>query len=331
MEKKRIIWADALKGWLMVLVIIGHAIQTVLKNGCFNEHVFNIIYSFHMPAFMAVSGWFAYKHNVVEYLMVCKRRCYQLLIPYLSWSLLMWLIGRRTLDGLFLIVIDPDYYAWFLWVLFLICCIFTLCQWISNFLKIDELVPIIITCVTLIVVMVCLEFRMFGFQFLAYYFLFYTFGYCIHRFQTLQFNKNIVLAILGLIWFFMAWFWKMHELPSWMPTIPFLPSSLLQYVYRGLTAILAILVLFGLAPKILNNETRLNNFIKRIGEVSLGFYVVHIIIIGYIAKAITIILPTCNIGGIISINFIVTFLLSVIIVELLNKNKWTARYLLGKL
>ena len=34
MSKQRLIWADSLKGWLMVLVIIGHAIQCILKEGC---------------------------------------------------------------------------------------------------------------------------------------------------------------------------------------------------------------------------------------------------------------------------------------------------------
>lgn len=33
MKKKRIVWADSLKGLLMVLVILGHAIQTVLAEG----------------------------------------------------------------------------------------------------------------------------------------------------------------------------------------------------------------------------------------------------------------------------------------------------------
>ena len=58
--KQRQVWADALKGWLMVLVVLGHAIQGVMHEGCFHNHLWNVIYSFHMPAFMAVSGYFAY-------------------------------------------------------------------------------------------------------------------------------------------------------------------------------------------------------------------------------------------------------------------------------
>ena len=59
----RLLWADTLKGWLMLLVILGHAIQTVMPEACYQGHIWNLIYSFHMPAFMAVSGYFAYRAN----------------------------------------------------------------------------------------------------------------------------------------------------------------------------------------------------------------------------------------------------------------------------
>lgn len=57
----RFLWADSLKGWLMLLVILGHAIQTVMPEACYQSHIWNLIYSFLMPAFMTVSGYFAYR------------------------------------------------------------------------------------------------------------------------------------------------------------------------------------------------------------------------------------------------------------------------------
>ena len=116
MKKKRIVWADSLKGLLMVLGILGHAIQTVLAEGCFNDHVFNLIYSFHMPAFMAVSGYFAYKAN--NFLgNACKRRSKQLLIPYLLWSLISCLIGwNLSWDKIANLLLYPDRSFWFLWI-----------------------------------------------------------------------------------------------------------------------------------------------------------------------------------------------------------------------
>ena len=84
-DKKRLIWIDSLKGWLMILVILGHAIQSSLGDACFHNHVWNIIYSFHMPAFMAISGWFAFSvtSKSINVGALCKRRFNQLMVPYL--------------------------------------------------------------------------------------------------------------------------------------------------------------------------------------------------------------------------------------------------------
>ena len=43
-DKKRLIWIDSLKGWLMILVVLGHAIQSSLGDACFQNHLWNIIY-----------------------------------------------------------------------------------------------------------------------------------------------------------------------------------------------------------------------------------------------------------------------------------------------
>lgn len=61
---KRIVWADALKGLLIVLVVLGHSIQASKIQLCesfINDYLWNLIYSFHMPAFIAISGFVAYR------------------------------------------------------------------------------------------------------------------------------------------------------------------------------------------------------------------------------------------------------------------------------
>ena len=336
MGNMRLIWADSLKGWLMILVIIGHAIQTVLGTGCDTDHTWNLIYSFHMPAFMAVSGWLAYRSGSPKLtawggVSVCKLRFCQLLIPYFVWSLLQWALRGCSMDGLSKIILYPDSYFWFLWVLFWICCIFTFCKWLSDKLEIEELVPISMACVALMGIMVALDVRMFGFPFLAYYFLFYTLGYCIHRFPILQVKKNVMLATLGMVWLFMAWFWNMHELPSWMPAIPHVPSTLLQYAYRGFTAAIAIFVLLGVAPKTLNGKSLLNKSFAHLGVVSLGLYVVHLSFIGWIKDSIQALIPAISDSLAIVLLFVASFASSYIIVKLLTMNKWASRIMLGKI
>ena len=61
MTIKRLIWADSLKGWLIMLVVLGHAIQGAMGTACDTNHLWNMIYSFHMPGFMAVSGFLTFR------------------------------------------------------------------------------------------------------------------------------------------------------------------------------------------------------------------------------------------------------------------------------
>lgn len=333
MMKQRLIWADSLKGWLMILVILGHAIQTVILEDCNDNHVWNLIYSFHMPAFMAVSGWFAYRQKQNgggKY--VWLRRCKQLLVPYIIWSLISYgLSGDYNIQRLSKMILYPDAYFWFLWVLFLINILFILCQYISHRMQIDELITISIMCLSLFSIMVAFELRMFGFQFLSYYFIFYTLGYCIHRYSWLQVSNKMYIAVLFIIWAILAWYWNMHSLPNWMPAIPYVPSTLMQYAYRGLTAAIAILVIFGFAPNTLNKTDRTNLIMKELGTVSLGLYVCHLTIIGYVVEVIRHYFPQADNSIIIILNFIISTIISVIIVEVLKQNKITAKILLGKI
>lgn len=65
---KRIEWVDVVKGLLILTVILGHSIQeSLLVRGISFESDFwrNIIYSFHMPAFMAMSGYLVFRQSSV--------------------------------------------------------------------------------------------------------------------------------------------------------------------------------------------------------------------------------------------------------------------------
>lgn len=345
MVKQRIIWADSLKGWLMLLVILGHAIQSTLGADCDNSHLWNLIYSFHMPAFMAVSGWLAYRtlssYKLANcdwggYLNSCKRRSCQLLIPYFVWTVVSFLTrGEYTLQKAGEMLLYPDRSFWFLWVLFWICVIFNLAQLVASKLKVNEMVLILGTCLLLFGVMVVMEIRVLGFQFLAYYFLFYTLGYCLHKYEETPLLKGLskpyVMVILTVLWAFLAWGWTMHGLPSWMPAIPHVPSALLQYAYRGFTALVAIVVLIGAAPKILNGTGKLNQTICTLGVVSLGLYVVHLSIMGYVVTAVQSVLPSIGNWTCVALAFVVALAISYLVVWLLSTNQHTARIFLGKI
>lgn len=229
----------------------------------------------------------------------------------------------------------PDRSFWFLWVLFWICVIFKIAQMLASKLKVNEMELILGTCLFLFGVMVVMEVRVLGFQFLAYYFLFYTLGYCLHKYEETSLvkamHKPYVIIVLTLLWACLAWGWTMHGLPSWIPAIPHVPSALQQYAYRGFTAHVAIVVLIGVAPRLLNGTDKLNQKICTLGVVSLGLYVVHLSLMGYIVDGIQSIIPNISTWARVSVAFVVALALSYLVVWLLKQNKHTARIFLGKI
>ena len=328
------IWLDSLKGWLILIVVLGHAIQYCLPESHDSNYWWNLIYSFHMPAFMSASGFVNYRPNQVGggISRLCERRTLQLLVPYLLWSLAKWtFLQSHTIEGLVNIALKPDGYFWFLWVLWIITIIFNVGDSISQKLKLKQELVIGSIALLLVGIMVVLNLRMFGFQFIAYYFMFYVFGYYCNKYRNLLVSNKIVWLVLCMMWLVMGSFWNMHELPFFLKGIPFVPSSLLQYAYRFATAFVAIYLIFCVAPLMLDARTKANAKIAHIGQISLGIYVVHLTFIIQMSPWVVSIFPNVPMTVVIIISFLLASIISITIVELLNKSKYTSRYLLGKL
>ena len=82
--KKRLLYFDNLKGFAILLVVLGHCIQQCDTEGNY-QFLYRLIYAFHMPLFMAVSGYFGVKLNV-DYLPEIRKRFVRLMIPYFVWG-----------------------------------------------------------------------------------------------------------------------------------------------------------------------------------------------------------------------------------------------------
>lgn len=118
-------WVDAVKGLAIYLVILGHAIQyaTSQDYNYAGNSIFQIIYSFHMPLFMMMSGYlFAYSMNKysIKGGMIAKVR--GILVPCISWGIITYLIDlilyRNQKIGI-VAALDYTYNSnWFLWAVF---------------------------------------------------------------------------------------------------------------------------------------------------------------------------------------------------------------------
>ena len=131
--RKRDVLPDLLKGFGIILVVLGHCIQASYGEGdtFFEDKLYQLIYSFHMPLFMVVSGYYAWNsiHRAVipqERWKMIKKKCVYLITPNVAWKLIEYLYlfatgayvysGRGVLVKEVIIGILTNF--WFLWAVF---------------------------------------------------------------------------------------------------------------------------------------------------------------------------------------------------------------------
>jgi fucose 4-O-acetylase-like acetyltransferase len=110
MEKKRLSWVDVTKGFLMILVVIGH------YPGQLDFPLVKYIYWFHMPAFFILSGMFfkpILEKGITK--QAIHKRFMQLIVPYLFFLVTITIIryGIEIGSG----NIDVSWYLNDLWTL----------------------------------------------------------------------------------------------------------------------------------------------------------------------------------------------------------------------
>lgn len=90
---KRIIWLDFAKLIAIYLVVFGHALQ-YLHPGTdpHYNYMWLFVYSFHMPLFMLISGYFSYSILNESFLTLIKKKTFQLIIPCLLWGIIWYLL-----------------------------------------------------------------------------------------------------------------------------------------------------------------------------------------------------------------------------------------------
>ena len=135
--RERNSYLDIVKGFAIICVVFGHCIQSgsgdnfVNQALYFDDLAFKVIYSFHMPLFMLISG-FLFGYSVVRqsWTGIISSRMKTLIIPILLWSLVPFTysiiepINNSQEIGLLFMI--KKYISvtlgnlWFLWAIF--CC-----------------------------------------------------------------------------------------------------------------------------------------------------------------------------------------------------------------
>lgn len=91
-KKERLLFVDMLKLLAIYLVLWGHCVQQFLASPAIGNDVYIYIYSFHMPLFMMLSGYFSSSSISSPFLPFLKKKSVQLLLPVFSWSLMAYIL-----------------------------------------------------------------------------------------------------------------------------------------------------------------------------------------------------------------------------------------------
>lgn len=111
--KKRDLLFDNYRVLLIFLVVTGHVIETIYENNWFLTGAKYSIYSFHIPAFVFISGYFSKRNDSL--LSLVKK----LLVPYLVFEVLYYLLYTFvTHKETKLYLLYPKFTLWYLLALF---------------------------------------------------------------------------------------------------------------------------------------------------------------------------------------------------------------------
>nr|WP_226668435.1 acyltransferase family protein [Metabacillus litoralis] len=115
--KKRLYYFDNAKFLLILLVVFGHVIRPFIEENALTMNLYKFIYTFHMPAFILISGYFAKSFKSKGYLVKITKK---LILPYLIfqgiYSVYYFLIEKNSTISIN--PLDPQWSLWFLMSLF---------------------------------------------------------------------------------------------------------------------------------------------------------------------------------------------------------------------
>ena len=324
MGVNRLIWADALRGLLILIVVLGHSLQ----HGDYENRIsWNIIYSFHMAAFFVISGYVGYKENYMTSSLIGKAR--QLLLPFLTWTIVETFLNGSGPARIVNVFLDPDSSYWFVYVLFIILSLFIILIQISKRINFKSDIMLLGGVILLILVMVIAEFRLLGFQFISLYFGFYVLGYWLRKYNV-QFLPAYVI-LLGIIWLFLAIFWRMHSVPAplqWASN--YIPSSLITYGYRYISAFVGSLFFISFAMKFMNADNSICRVLCYLGKISLGIYIIHLFLGKYIDSLYIHYFPSDTCVSFVLWDFFFKLGFSCLLVQIIQRIPVVSLLLLGK-
>lgn len=343
-QKQRILYWDVIKAFAIFLVVWGHCLQylQVDTEKCWSSNLCGFIYSFHMPLFMMVSGFFAksiYKKGFWENI---KHKTIQIWLPsvttYIVVGLLLIYI-RHEPWGYGLTKLGWNCFTsyWFLkalYILYIVGICFTFV-----FRK-SKLISIALSAILLVLLNDNVEFV--HCMSMAPFFLI---GMFLYKCENLFWKNKVYIAIICLIvCCVMGWIYDIVDYNMYMRPFRWDFQSLYLFLIRmiiGTAASFLSIIMIRSFCDILR-KGKLVQLLAKIGGMTLGIYVFHremALLSNRFASRIESlnIFNLSNVGGQIFYEYgiclfatLIFMAISIAIILVLRKNKYTRLIFLGE-
>lgn len=332
---------DVLKGVAMLLVVLGHTMTncTVRAQSGF---LFRIIWTLQMPLFILISGYVTRYSKVVcssnELLAILKKRTIAYLLPLIVWSVLVrgLIFGQSRFLNIPYMLWHMDSGYWFLFSLWTMVVVFFVAQWGAEVTgkKLSALRRWLLQSVYYVICMSILTIIGLsqGFSFLCikltlYYMPFYYVGHTYGKLQdSIARWKNGKVVTYTVTVATITWVALLAHFDFFS-----MPDEGVNIIFRALASLLGCIAVCGLLAQISKEEsTVFTRWGQYIGVHSLEIYLVHYLFLNLLPVEIKPLAVSLLGALIITVNYIATLLLTILVVWIVNKNKGLQLLLWGK-
>ena len=281
-------YIDFLKGILIILVVLGHSFQ---NSKSYEDLIIRVIYSFHMPAFMLISGYLFHRSYEKNKGIMIKKQIKHIGIPIIIWTALHAIPMTIISGGGYIrnvILWLPN--LWYLWAVLLISIGVTIVEKIDRY-YLKLIVYFIIYIMTFLIpenLSISLWKFMFPFFLFGFYFSHVTnlnqrWG------QSIFLKMIIVLVFIGIFQFFhrdqyiyTTGMYIFGNNKTWT-------QQIIINVYRMILGFFASGVFFILAGKVYTvfRKRKITALIEYCGENSLVLYILPIYLKTYGVKILS--------------------------------------------
>lgn len=262
--KQRILFIDNLKCFAIFCVVLGHALQYTSGKYLEDNFVFNFIYTFHMPLFMMMSGYFFRTSLNLGLWSFVEKKTMQLLLPAICWSIIkIPLTSISDIGGGISFIIGS---LWFLKSTF-ICYIVTYIA-----VKVFKSEKIAYAMIFILPFFVNINVSTFMLNYMLPSF---VVGIWLNKYYSeMMERRNLVLGVCAIIFILLLPYWEFSEYyytPIFLDELSFSINGACIYLHRMLIGISGSITLFLL----FSFCNRSHHLVSQIGQSTLGIYIMN--------------------------------------------------------